>query len=133
MKRLLSILLHPIAYFRLKRRQEHALLLAVACLACKIEEPTVWDVDHLHKAVNMYLEAIHTDSTMLDGFGHMKKSLLWHRLLSKLKKVELKREDVKDAVDNYAFLHSLLSSRGIDSSPTGTAAALNAAVMMFEM
>ena len=133
MGKVFAMMLHPIAYFRLKKKQEHALLLAVACLACKIEEPTVWDVDNLHKAVNTYLEAVHTDSTMLDGLGHMKKSLLWHRLLSKLKKVELKREDVKEAVDNYAFLHSFLSSRGIDSSPTDVAAVLNAAVKMFEM
>ena len=132
MGKVLSILLHPVTYFRLKKKQEHALLLAVACLACKIEEPTVWDVDNLHKAVNKYLEAIHIDSTMLDGLGHMKESLFWHRLLSKLKKVELKREDIKEAIDNYAFLRSLLSSRDIDSSPTGAAVVLNAAVKMFE-
>jgi len=131
MKKLLAIVLDPLSYFVLKKRQERLVLLAVACLACNVEEPSVWDVDKLHKSINHYLEAIHNDPAMLDGMGHMKKSLFWHRLVSRLKKVELEREDVKATVDDYAFVRGLIDGKSGSACPAAVAAWFNAAVKMF--
>ena len=51
MEALLKILFFPLTLFNYIRMKEKMLLFCTACSINKIEDPTVWDVDVLHKSL----------------------------------------------------------------------------------
>ena len=61
MKKLLAILKHPIDYVNLIRLREWVVLLQASTMMLKIDEPSVWDVDRIHKNINAMYEVFHED------------------------------------------------------------------------
>ena len=100
---LLNILLSPVKWYKYVKLKEQTFMLCWCCVYKEIEEPTVWDVDILHKVVNEMLAILHDDPHMLDKFK-IRREMFWHLLLSKWRQLEISRTDVQHFVSTYAML-----------------------------
>ena len=105
-KNILAVLLHPKKYLALREDLEREAVLGTAGLYLSIEEPTVWDVDKLHGAVNMLLAAVHDDPCSFSKNKSMKSVMALTMLKSKFTKLQMSRDDVKQAIEKHNFMAS---------------------------
>ena len=113
LQKALSVILHPVIFYRAQKRQEQMMLLALAALYSNIEDPNGYDVDKLHEEMNSVLEIMHNYPHVIDEFPEMKHDLFWCKLLSKFFKLEVAREDVKATIDVYSYPKGHLDDYGI--------------------
>ena len=126
MKKLLAAIQHPVAFYDMQKMQERVVLLAIACKLQNIGKPDVFDVHQICETMNLALKAFNEHPNMLDGLPHMKRSLFWHRMLSKFKKVEVSREDARMALEAYNVAYKALEGHCEDTSPMNVAATMSA-------
>ena len=106
MKRMFSILKHPIDYFNLVRLREWVVMLQASTMMLKIDEPSVWDVDRIHQSINAMYEVFHKDPNVLNENKTVRKHLFWTLLLSRFKQLKISRERAKYILDFYEHMKS---------------------------
>lgn len=111
MKRMFAILMHPVDYFNLVRLREWVVLLHASTTILKIDDPSVWDVDRIHKNINAMYEVFHKDPNILKESKLLCKHLFWTLLLSRFKRLEISRERAKYVLDFYELMKSSFKDR----------------------
>ena len=105
---LLKILTFPITLFNYIKVKEKMLLFCAACMHDEIEDPTVWDVDTLHKSLLDFLELVRSNPKFYFSSPKLAIGMFWHLFISLFKKMDFPREDVKMCLDNYTNLKKFL-------------------------
>ena len=128
MKRMFAILTHPVDYFNLVRLREWVVMLQASTMMLKIDEPSVWDVDRIHKNINAMYGVFHEDPNVLKESKLLCKHLFWTLLLSRFKQLEISRERAKYVLDFYEYMKSSFKDK---NELFELVVFLNAAVDMF--
>ena len=123
-----AILTHPVDYFNLVRLREWVVMLQASTMMLKIDEPSVWDVDRIHKNINAMYEVFHKDPNILKKSNLLCKHLFWTLLLSRFKQLEISRERAKYVLDFYEYMKSSFKDK---NELFELVVFLNAAVDMF--
>ena len=116
-----AVMLHPRKFIELHKRLEMEVLLGTACLALEIEDPSIWDVDRLHSAVNKLLEMMHADKglkSLADELKNAKKCLKWTRLVSKAVQMKVSRDSIRKAIREHELMAGILKEKGLSERPT---------------
>jgi len=106
MKRMFAILTHPVDYFNLVRLREWVVMLQASTMMLNIDEPSVWDVDRIHKNINAMYELFYKDPNILNENKMVCKHLFWTLLLSRFKRLEISRQRAKYILDFYEYMKS---------------------------
>ena len=106
MKRMFAILMHPVDYFNLVRLREWVVLLHASTTMLKIDDPSVWDVDRIHKNINAMYGIFHKNPNVLKESKLLCNHLFWTLLLSRFKRLEISREKAKYILDFYEHMKS---------------------------
>ena len=111
MKRMFAILKHPIDYFNLVKMREWVVLLQASTVILKIDEPSVWDVDRIHKNINAMYGILYKDPNVLKKSKLLCRHLFWTIFLSRFKRLEMSRERAKRIIDFYEHMKSSFTGK----------------------
>lgn len=108
METLLKILFFPLTLFNYIRMKEKMLLFCTACSINKIEDPTVWDVDVLHKSLLEFIKMFQKQPLLHITCPAAFFGLFWHLVFSLFGKIDFPREDVKSCLEMYTTIKPFL-------------------------